>query len=189
MDTLAPATVKLTIAEFEAFLEAQPDGRPYYELHDGDVIEMPHPSNHHQRIIIQLIRLLSSFLDAQSLGEVLHEREVVIPERDSYYVVDLGVYTFTRFPAGDANLNKLSPDIAVEVYSPLNTYEELTGKAFDYISAGSRLVWVIYPGRKHIYVHYPNQQIVRVLADGVLDGGEVLPGFTLNMSEFWAKVK
>jgi Uma2 family endonuclease len=179
----------MTIAEFEAFLEAQPEGYPYYELHDGDVIEMPYPSHMHQDIALLLSHLLWLYLEQHPLGKVLSEREVIIPDRASYYVVALGVYLFTRFPTGGPGKDKHSPHIAVEVYSPSNTYEELTGKAFDYLSAGSRLVWVIYPGRKHIYVHYPNQQIVRVLVDGVLDGGEVLPGFTVNMAEFWAKIK
>jgi Uma2 family endonuclease len=179
----------MTIAEFEAFLEAQPEGYPYYELHNGDVIEMPHPSDMHQRLSVRLLYFLLTYLDVQRLGEVLPEREVIILERDHYYVVDLGVYLFTRFPTGGPGKDKHSPDIAVEIYSPSNTYEELTGKALDYLAAGSRLVWVFYPGRKHVHVYHPDQRLVRVLADGVLDGGEVLPGFTLNMAEFWAKVK
>jgi Uma2 family endonuclease len=189
MDTLAPATVKLTIAEFEAFVESQPEGYPYYELHDGDMIEMPVPSDLHADIASLLIQLIGFYLHSQPIGKVLFEREVKPLRAANYYIVDVGFYAFAHFPEGKPGGDKRSPTLAIEIYSPSNTYGELENKALDYLESGSRLVWIVYPNRQQVHVYHPDQRVVRVLPDGVLDGGEVLPGFTINMAEFWAKIK
>jgi Uma2 family endonuclease len=189
MATLALPTVKMTRTEFEAFVESQPEGYPYYELHDGELIKVSAPSEEHQRIAMTLITYLVLYLANHPLGEWLYERPVHPVNGVSDYIVDVGFYSFTRFPDPKADKAGAAPDIAVEIYSPSNTYGELENKALDYLESGSRLVWIVYPNRQQVHVYHPDQRVVRVSPDGVLEGGDVLPGFTINMAEFWAKIK
>ena len=55
-----------------------------------------------------------------------------------------------------------------------------------YFAAGSRAVWVFNPKKRTVAV-YASPSDVRILGEqDTLDGGEVLPGFTLDLSKLFA---
>jgi Uma2 family endonuclease len=81
------------------------------------------------------------------------------------------------------------PDLAVEVLSPGNTRREMEIKLEEYAKAGVRLVWYVDPERKEVDV-YPKGNPKRkktVGVGGTLDGGDVLPGFTLPVAKIFEK--
>lgn len=81
------------------------------------------------------------------------------------------------------------PDLAVEVLSPGNTPKEMAIKLEEYARAGVKLVWYVDPERKEVDV-YPkgNPKRKKTLGVGaVLDGGTVLPGFTLPVAKVFEK--
>lgn len=45
------------------------------------------------------------------------------------------------------------PDLVAEVVSPSDRYEEVQEKVFDWIRAGTRLVWVLNPRTRTVAVH------------------------------------
>ena len=54
------------------------------------------------------------------------------------------------------------------------------------IAFGVRLLWAAYPGTRTVHVHRPGQAL-RVLSVGdALDGEDVVPGFSLPVSEIFA---
>lgn len=70
---------------------------------------------------------------------------------------------------------KVPPDLAVEVVSPTDVYQDVHLKAMRYISLGTALVWVVYPARKMINVYRPAEEganVQTVALDGVLSGGD-----------------
>lgn len=77
------------------------------------------------------------------------------------------------------------PDLAVEVISPSNTADEIEEKILDYFSAGVQLVWVIYPRqhRVHVFETSEKSQILKEIDS--LDGGAVIPGFTLKLADLF----
>jgi Uma2 family endonuclease len=75
---------------------------------------------------------------------------------------------------------------AVEVMSPSNTAREMEKKAALYFGAGARAVWVFNPKKRTAAV-YTSPSDVRVLSEqDTLEGGEVLPGFKLELSKLFA---
>jgi Uma2 family endonuclease len=81
------------------------------------------------------------------------------------------------------------PDFAVEVLSPGNTRKEMAIKLEEYARVGVRLVWYVDPDRKEVDV-YPKGNPKRkktVGVGGTLDGGDVLPGFTLPVGDIFKK--
>lgn len=80
---------------------------------------------------------------------------------------------------------KLAPTIAIEVISEGNTPREMKRKLGEYFGSGSRLVWMIYPKTRTIDVFERLQDTpTRTLTESdVLDGGTVLPGFQMDVSE------
>jgi Uma2 family endonuclease len=77
------------------------------------------------------------------------------------------------------------PDLAVEVLSEGNTAKEMSDKLADYFDAGVRLVWYIDPRDRTVQV-FTRPDSPQVLHEhDTLTGGEVLPGFTLSLKEFF----
>src|SRR5262249_36957745 len=84
---------------------------------------------------------------------------------------------------------EVPPDLVVEVLSESNTIKEMAIKLDEYARAGVKLVWYVDPERKEVTV-YPKgrERGKKVLGlTGTLDGGSVLPGFTLPVARIFEK--
>ena len=78
-----------------------------------------------------------------------------------------------------------APDLAVEVLSPSNRWPDVLTKVKEYLDAGTKLVWVLDPEVRRATVFHPDALPETAGADGELSGEDVLPGFTLRLSEIW----
>jgi Uma2 family endonuclease len=74
--------------------------------------------------------------------------------------------------------NPIPLDLAIEVISPTDSERNIAIKVANYLAVGT-VVWVMRPEVKEVEVFVPNQPVQVLTVDDVLDGGEVLPGFTL----------
>jgi Uma2 family endonuclease len=90
---------------------------------------------------------------------------------------------FPREPIPD-----LFPDLAVEVLSPSYTRSEMERKRREYFTAGTRLVWVVDPDARTVDVFTAPDVSARLTAADTLDGGAVLPGFSLSLAALFASV-
>lgn len=79
----------------------------------------------------------------------------------------------------------VAPDIAVEVVSPNETYEEVEAKVAEYRSAGVKLVWVISPHSKTVLIRRLDGTCAEVGEAGTLSGEDVLPGFSCAVAELF----
>ena len=83
----------------------------------------------------------------------------------------------------------LYPDLAVEVLSESNTPEEMERKLREYFLAGVRLVWMIDPRKRAAEIYTtPDAPSGTLDESQALDGGKVLPGFTLPLAELFARL-
>ncbi len=71
----------------------------------------------------------------------------------------------------------LAPDLVVEILSPGDRPGEVLGKVADWLSAGTRLVWVVDPERRLARVYRAEGAEAIVTPDQVLQGEDVVPGF------------
>jgi Uma2 family endonuclease len=78
-----------------------------------------------------------------------------------------------------------APDLAVEVVSPGDTYNEVHEKALDWLAFGARLVWVVAPRRRTVTVYRAPDDIVVLDADATLEGGDVVPGWSARVAELF----
>jgi hypothetical protein len=65
---------------------------------------------------------------------------------------------------------------------------ELEQKRAEFFAAGTLLFWIVYPERREIVVSTGPEEHRRLTATDVLDGGNVLPGFTLPVAELFEAV-
>src|SRR4051812_2123038 len=83
----------------------------------------------------------------------------------------------------------LVPDLAVEVLSPGNTPAEMARKRDEYFEAGVRLLWQIDINTQTATAYTGPDQSRTLSRNDALDGGPVLPGFTLNLNELFAELE
>jgi len=78
-----------------------------------------------------------------------------------------------------------APDLAVEVLSPSDSHSEVMEKIDEWLTAGTRLVWVVDPAKKTVGVYAPKRQPRILKSADQLDGEQVLPGFSLAVAEIF----
>jgi Uma2 family endonuclease len=78
-----------------------------------------------------------------------------------------------------------APDLAVEVISPNDLYTEVDEKVATWLEHGTRLVLVVNPRRRTVAVHQPGQPVRILSQDEVVEGGEVVPGWSLRVGDLF----
>jgi Uma2 family endonuclease len=104
---------------------------------------------------------------------------------------DVAFVAWEQLPDGvvpSTPVPSLYPDLAVEILSISNTKAEIRRKLREYFTAGTRLAWVIDPRRREARVYASATEYELVKESGVLEGGEVLPGFRMKLSELFSKL-
>ena len=80
---------------------------------------------------------------------------------------------------------EVAPELVVEIVSPNDTQQAVNDKTTMWLSHGVLMVVEVYPAERAAMVHRPGVPAVTLTGDSVLDGGDVLPGFTLPLSEIF----
>ena len=105
---------------------------------------------------------------------------------DTVRAPDFAFFSKERLPTGVPPRGYLGPpDLAVEVVSVTDRLTDVVKKAKEYLGAGTRLVWVIEPATRAALVFHPGREPDHVEGDATLEGEDVLPGFSLPLSELW----
>ena len=107
---------------------------------------------------------------------------------DTVRAPDVAFVAVARIPATGRTVKfwEGAPDLAIEVVSPGDTVEEVEEKVDDYIDAGTRMVLVVNPKRRTVTVHRPGAQPLILRQADTIDGGDVVPGFSLPVAEVFA---
>ena len=74
------------------------------------------------------------------------------------------------------------PDLVVEILSPTDRPGEMLGKVADWLSAGTRLVWIMDPERRLARVYRADGAEAIVTAEQELQGEDVVPGFVCPLA-------
>ncbi|MEX0819029.1 MAG: Uma2 family endonuclease, partial [Pirellulaceae bacterium] len=80
---------------------------------------------------------------------------------------------------------RIAPDLAIEVVSPNDLAVYIDGKIDEYLQAGVRLIWVVYPETKHVLIYRAGTTVQRLGVEDELSGEDVLPGFRLAISKIF----
>ena len=151
-----------------------------YELIRGAVVWRMCSENPQSEAITGTIFALASYVYDHDYGDLSAGDPGYHLERDPDTVrsTDIAWFAPGRVPEGIQGYPELAPDLAIEVKSPSNSVPEMAAKAMMWLSYGSQQVWVEDPERVTITIFRPNMPPVTLGEDDVLDGGELLPGFS-----------
>ena len=159
------------------------------ELVDGRIVEKSMGSRS-AWIGTNLIFFLGSFVREHSLGLVFGPENglQLWPDRLRHVrKPDVSFFRAGRLAPGQIPDGWLAtvPDLVVEVVSPNDEVEEFERKLLEYLEAGIPLIWVILPGTRSAQVITATSR-GSIRFDGSLDGGDILPGFSLKLTDLFA---
>jgi Uma2 family endonuclease len=166
---------------------------PLYEMDNGDKYEVAPMGVFAATIASMLSGWMNAFAAPRQLGFAVTE---TVFEWDSengklQRRPDVAFIRFDRWQPppdwqNDPPAFQVVPNLAVEAISPTNTADSVETKIVEYFAAGVELVWVIYPRQRRIYVHQSPSQAKVLQINDELDGGNVLPGFKVKLSDLFA---
>jgi Uma2 family endonuclease len=170
-------------------LERMPDGEARYELVDGEIRER-NVSAESNYIAANFNAELYFHVRAGSLGWVFTEGcgIQVFPEPNPLRLSDGAFVAAGRLPGNRPPTHgylKVAPDLVLEVLSPNDNAGDMRQKVADYLSVGVRLVWVAYPETRVIDAYALDGTGRWFGPDGILDGGDVLPGFSVPVASLF----
>ncbi len=157
------------------------------ELVRGEVRTMAPAGNVHGRVAVNLTVPLGSYVRENDPGlvfaaetgfkieedpDTVHAPDVAFLRRER--VEEVGEVT-GYWPG--------APDLTVRVVSPNDLYTELEEKASGWLEAGTRMVLVVNPRNETISIRRPGPDISLLDKDNVLDGGGVVPGWSLPVRD------
>lgn len=187
-----PGSGPMTVDEF--FQLPDEDGWRL-ELVDGVLVKMPSPGYQHGEIIGDLASELGHYVKSHRLGKILGAETGFLLSRpddpDTVLGPDISFVRAEHVPARSAPDRKkylrVPPDLAGEVASPDQYKPEMGAKARLYLSAGVRLVWVIWPASQTVDVWRSGSDVpVATLSVGdALDGLDVVLGFSYPLTDLF----
>ena len=155
-----------------------------YEFVKGELKPMSTPTMEHGEIGINIIMLLNSHVRANKLGQV-YSLETTFQVGKSGRKPDVAFLLKEHIPENKRQASPVPPDLAVEIVSPSDTLYDVQEKAFEYLDAGTRLVWVVEPVGQTVTVYRSRTDIKTLTVKDTLTGEDVIKGFSCSVAEIF----
>jgi Uma2 family endonuclease len=174
-------TPRLTFEDYRAL----PEGPPYYEFEEGELILVASPTPEHQDIVGELSHALRQFVRQHRLGRVVMEVDVYLPDGRGY-IPDLAFLTTDRLHLLNPSDRKIhgAPDLVVEVTSGTPARDRVH-KFRVYYDNGVPWYWIVDSNTLAIEeYHNTPQGYLRTasIASGEEFRPQLFPGLTLNLA-------
>ncbi|BCP66082.1 Uma2 family endonuclease [Thermus thermophilus] len=159
------------------------------ELVDGEVREERPPKPEHGRIAGEVFFRIRLWLEETRRGVAGVEGGFVL-RRDPDRVRSPDVWFLSHEKLKEVareGFYEGAPDLAVEVVSPGEEAEGVLAKVLDYLEAGAKAVWLVYPELKAVEVYGQGGAGRLLRSHEVLEGGEALPGFRLPLEALFGQ--
>jgi Uma2 family endonuclease len=182
---------EISIEQFEQFILQPENDERRFELIDGEIVEKV-PTELHGIIVARIVARIIFYLQQHGLEErvAVEPRHKMPGDRRNAHLPDLAYTSPERaLPIVETGAVSQMPDLAVEVKSPDDKVEKLRKKAAYYLANGARMVWLIFPEQRLVEVYQPDADVLLLVDNAtrhdVVNGGAVLPGFVLPLSEIF----
>ena len=136
--------VKFTYEDYKSLPESE---TKRYELLGGELVEVPSPTEYHQRISMNLEFILQQFVRERDLGRVYHTPlDVVLGEGDEREVVQPDLFFISKERSRIIAEEEIrgAPDLVVEITSPPQKTGTATTRRPSMPATGSRSIgsWI-----------------------------------------------
>lgn len=189
---IAPQRIRLEPAPGTATIEDlahyNATHSPLCELIDGTLVEKA--VGYKSSLVAMTIgRIIGNFVVPRKLG--------VISGADGMFRLipgttrgpDVAFTSAARLPGGripSEAYPPIAPDLVIAVLSPGNTKAEMSRKRIEYFHSGVKLVWIVDCEDRSVAVYTSPSTVTELKESQTIDGGEILPGFTSPVADFFA---
>ncbi|QDV33118.1 Uma2 family endonuclease [Tautonia plasticadhaerens] len=175
----------------EELLRSVEEGR--FELVDGELKEKTPMGAEANLLALDLLFRLTDHARRDRLGLVLGIETgfQIFPHEPRRVRYPDGAFVRAEKLAGQRpprGLVKVAPELVIEVVSPNDLAEEVNARLSDYLRAGVPLLWLLYPLTRQAQVFRADGTANWIGPDGVLDGEDVLPGFSCSLRELFSVI-
>ena len=156
------------------------------ELVRGKLIVREPPGYRHGLVAAAIATRIAEFVRLNRLGVVVAAETgfKLFSNPDTVRAADAAFLSHDRAPdPPPLGYPALAPDLVVEVLSPGDRAGEVQSKVSDWLSAGSRLVWVLDPGRRRAIIYRADCSVNLLGEHDALDGEDVLPGLSCPLAD------
>ena len=162
--------------------------RRLFELVDGVLVEKV--MGYWESVIaMELARLLGNFIKRRQSGILSGEAGMLRLSPGLVRIPDLSFVSRARLrrqPRLPDKVLSVAPDLAIEVLSEGNTAKEMSRKVREYFASGCRLVWFLNPRKRTVAVYTSADDCTMLDEKQTLTGGDVLPGFRLQLRKLFS---
>ena len=169
----------------EELLRLPRDGKRY-ELIDGELRTLAPAGWRHGPRAFWPAWHLGAHVRGNNLGECFAAETGFIFRRNPDHVraPDFAFISRDRWPSPppESAYMPIPADLVLEVVSPGDSATDVREKVEDWLAFGTRAVWVLYPVLR-LDVFSPDGSMRSYGPDDMVDGGDVLPGFSMPLRE------
>ena len=165
-------------------LLAMPRDGNRYELVRGVLITKMPTGKHHGDVTALIAYFITRYTFDANYGSTTTGEPGYRLDRDPDTVraPDVAWFSPERVPApGTQGYPDVAPDLVVEVKSPSNSNPEMAAKARMWLCYGSRMAVVADPQNSTLTLYRPDSEPIALSEDDVLEGGDLLPGFSVEV--------
>ncbi|MGH2345595.1 MAG: Uma2 family endonuclease [Chloroflexota bacterium] len=202
--------VTLPRMTYEDLMSLPEDGNRH-ELVRGEIVCMPPPKGHHGLVEMALAEAVGRYLYGRAIALDWREEQgrlqrnllvgamgggefgirVALPD-DPEQVRGLDFCYLSseqvaRYEAAGADQYFTEVPVLVgEVISRSESAEYVAEKVRDYLAGGARLIWLLFPHTRMVQVFQPDQPTRMLSGEARLEGGDILPGFSVALTGLFA---
>ena len=158
------------------------------ELVNGRVVPMTLTEFGHGRLALKIGARLQAWTEETGSGQAAVGDVAVYTRRnpDSIRGADVVYISHERYAQRSAlTWLDVAPELVVEVFSSDGRWSELSRKAQEYLAAGALRVWLVHPRKREITVHCAGAPSETFGVGDTLRDEEILPGFSLPLSDLF----
>jgi Uma2 family endonuclease len=170
-------------------LMALPEDGFKRELVNGEIVMSPAGANH-GRIIMILSFALEGFVTKRKLGAVFDGQTGFRMRSGDLFSPDISFMAKSRLEGtkrAPQAFFRGSPELAVEVLSPGESFGHAEEKIAQYFENDTKLAWLVNPVNQTVQVYRGRTPEKMLRAGDVLDGEDILPGFTFPVADLFAE--
>jgi Uma2 family endonuclease len=163
-----------------------PRGRCREYLLRGRLIQQPYRFIRAGRAATELMVHLGTHVDTHELGHVFAPCGFQLAWEPDTVLAPAAA--FVRGNPSDGlseGYHQGPPDLVIELVCPSEQPNHLDVKVSEWLAAGCPTIVVVNPRRRTAMVYRSRSDIVELTEDDVLDGGDVVPGWTLPLRELF----
>lgn len=175
-------------------LMSESDDYNFAELINGELIVAGGSGGQSTVIGGFMLRKIGNFVDEHKLGYVTGAdgHYVFSVENNVAVIPDVAFVNKDTMPQPvPAKLLHIIPNLVVEVISPTDRANDIRRKIEIYLEYGTKLIWIIYPQSKRIDIYRQSDKThtETLSIDDILDGEDVLSGFSIPVKDIFASAE